>query len=425
MTRQRSNRQVVLSEQNISLPPNTERRRLSRTYQILLFLIAASAGYLLIRSLSKFLNPKTLTDMAIDNLPGRNMLSASPLPSPINISASSYLDRSELNDLLSKAKISYSNNFRDRISHDSWKKLIPLLQKQVNKIRDLLPETLELGVLMPLLQDKEFSIEVNSDMLLRGMDRNSPEVPHGMYAPGLRKIFILQDPDLPPELLKQVMRNEFYHAYIHLVNLHKFQKLPTNILDQTMPFMNIDGTIDRNAASRLEDATNKGLKRLHEFKKLLAQSSPMASNKLLERYMSAIKDYQPSIFQLQLPPHRDIRADYLIKRDDGTYIIGDNTGFAFKLVEYKDHLSLFYTFAESESPKHKASAFVMSVLEGMYNIDNNYEGHSYTKLTEKASSLYELPKSVLQVFFPEWLAYHDNYCSTLGATNSKQKSNLR
>lgn len=274
------------------------------------------------------------------------------------------------------------------MSTPSSSQLLIALEKEIAQIRALLSQAIHPKLLLDILLDSDFSIELIA-----------PDAGVSYYSPITRTVYIRSSTHESNKQKLAILCNELHHVAVHFANLRRQGLFPPMKVLASMqivsPFLHdssqkADYTwqVDLKSYHAHKAALEAGFERIKNFKNLLDQFSLFNPNifldelgkKTLNKYLDAVRNYRPMFYK-----------EYSsLEQNDGTTL---------------DHNS------KSNNIRERATAFIMDMEKYKKLI---YRG-SYRNLPlsekelELSSFLQEVDPNILQVFFPEWCDYFSQY----------------
>lgn len=349
---------------------------------------------------------------------------------PSTVVDSSLLSRENIDKAIQHTRIHIKPSLRqETAAKPSGSEWISLMEEEITMIKKLLPETVHPELLLKVLNDPTFSIELvayNDPHLTGGGESNGAMA---RYLPLSNKLLIGSDTDMTEKEKLSVLRNEMHHVAVRYTNYLKQsspqKNLPTprESIKVLRPMIKDGWKKDHKLAEEHREALTGGFNRITHFKNLLNQSKRFqhgsltdktAKNKLNE-YLTAVKNYQPMTHVEVWPVsiYRELKKAF--KEENGKWVIPikELPRYLVGVRINRDEAIVRYNFLKSEDIKDKAKAFIHDA-EAFKESMGPKGGYSHYSAAEDlglelSSFIQEIDPGILKSFFPEWCNYFSRY----------------
>lgn len=385
-------------QQNVSKTPTKQNQledaALNRTkiIAICILLLLGGASLLLIYH---FLQQQRTN---LDKIQSPDSLNKLPLPTNPNTDCKIFMDDRYVFELQNTGR-------------EDW---LPLIDKQIEQIRNLLPKSFNAARLNNILKQNIVEIEIvpQNDPRLVGQQKTAPQsrfIPSMDLANERHKILIVQDSDFSGPEIEKILSHSLHNLSTLTATLKRLGN-PERLLTSRymlLPFLSKNWEVDKDLRQKHTDCLAAALKEIEKFSK-------QHPDKMSTRYKKALESYQPFEFHQYIPTSslealmqvgESLNKKIKIKIDDVSLYIHDmNT--------YGSETSIHYTYAASNSIADKATAFLQEIKSFYQQV---YHGPYKAVCTEEeqdmefSSFIEEFPPSIKEVFFKEWCDYFSQY----------------
>ncbi len=259
----------------------------------------------------------------------------------------------------------------------------------------------------------------------------------GSYSIKHHQIVLSYKPMLEKDNYKMALLNELMSHLVAMSN-KRCGVVTKDYQLMAVPFLKADGTIDAALKKEFEAAINLGLKRLEQVKLLWEKRKEklsVAENNLLIKFLVAVKYYAPKTYHESLESlgglgkFNKMIAEYF--RKDGDYLEpGPNMyGTPFFRGKIAGDYFITHNTHNTGSAAGRLRGFLADFNHARVSMDSKDGPYaklaSHYKISEFATFITELPKPVLELFFPEFLSKIKGYVArcrpdvTTGVQNGK------
>ena len=355
--------------------------------------------------------PPVATNQPKERKGKKNLLSSIPAP---------LLLQEDIAKALALVQIDIKPALREELSvRPSGKEWLSQVENMVFKIRTVLPQTMQPTLLLKILKDPTFSVELvayNDPGLTRGgkaMGANAH------YLPISNKILIVIDADKSDREILTLLRNEMHHVAIRYTNFAKQSVAKKNLPEREKsikilcPAIKDGWETNPMMAALHRKALKAGFDRIQTLKTLLLQSKKLKHGSLadeaakaeLNKWLSVVKNYIPVIYVIEMSI---MEYNEFEKKLSGLAV---QANFISKITT-PDGVTLRYSYLKSEKAKDKAAAFIKD-FENHIESTNGYSSDLEREdlELELSSFMQEFDPNILENFFPEWCSYFSSYHS--------------
>ncbi|CAN5304823.1 hypothetical protein BH10PSE19_BH10PSE19_10490 [soil metagenome] len=331
---------------------------------------------------------------------------------------------------IARARIGINSAWREELAAGpSGRRWISLIEGEVSKIKTLLPQTIHPKLLLKILEDPTFSIELvaYNDANLTGGGKSVGAM--ARYLPISNKLLIGSDTDMSDKEKLSVLRNEMNHVAIRYTNYGKQSSPEKNLpapheaIKILRPAIKDGWKTDPVLAKQHGETLKAGFDRIKTFKNLLKQSKHFKHGSLadkrakdeLNKWLKVVKNYTPLIYAEEMPTSAYRELEKIFKKEHGKTIIPHPTaqGYFISKETAPGGVILRYSFLKSGEIKDRAAAFIMDVekYERSTGTQGGYSHYSDREDLdlELSSFIQEVDPNILEHFFPEWCSYFSDY----------------
>lgn len=304
-------------------------------------------------------------------------------------------------------------------------KMYIAIDKQIEIIKSVLSDTIHPKILLKLIEDPTFSIQISHRTIINS---------NGLYLPNENRILVALDFLQDKEFIKNNLKNELHSAGIYVTNVAKQKEkrkpLPQDNLLLAGPYVNNKWEKDKALAKKLDAAISNSETRIRQFINLFINKQKHSPE--WEKYLKDIENYQPRVRETRFPDaFSELLFSNLKPSDDANFLNVIPQGILYPaekpwpiqfdayVIDILDEklsgeIMVRYKYAKNNTLEEKIKAFIAEYFEYEWRFSRET---TYTKLAanrdainlEKSSDIEELSPNIPAIIYAEWCDYFSKY----------------